>query len=187
LGQHFLVRVLEVTPDEVRVSFPGRDYPIEGMQVSLECHDEAGFDYFTANVLQGPCAEGEGIVLNRPVGPKRHWHRASQRVPTDLTVQVRDQGRVRTYDAALVDISAGGIRVRTDAPFDFGTPVEVFLSLPGEPRHTLQCQIVDQIPSPDPDGSAVKQFCMSFTQVDPGAAESIARYVRQRLAELHPA
>lgn len=186
LGQHFLVDVLEVADDTIRVTFPGEDYPVAGMQVSLEFHDTEGFNSYVSEVLTGPETKSQSMVLKRPRGARRTHHRRSFRVPTDLTVQVKDQVHVRRYDAALLDLSSGGVLLDTVAPFDFSTTVEVTMSLPGELTHTVLGKVVHIGESPDNPGSGSKLLGVRFLSLSPQVLNSISRYIWKRLRELYP-
>lgn len=185
MGCNFQVTILNVDGDLVQVTFPGRDYPIEAMHARFELHDNEGFDYYVATVVQGPAPEDEGIVLRQCGGLKRSLHRSSCRVPTDLTVRVKDQDHVRPYDAVLINLSAGGAFIRTEAPFDFSTTADLTLSLPGESTHTLPCQIVDVMPSMATANDSTHLICVRFLDIEPAVEESITRYIRWRLQELH--
>ncbi len=184
-GGHFLVTVLDVNTETVRVSFPARDYPIEGLCVALEFHDPLGFVSYGTKVLEGPSPQNETILLQRPADMKRRWHRKTYRIPTDLTVQVRDHGHARRYDAELVDLSVGGARICTEAPFDRKTLIELAMSIPGEPGHTVLCDIMDVLKPDDVLKPTAHQFCLRFIDLDHEAEQSIVRYVRRRLADLN--
>ncbi|MCC6697366.1 MAG: PilZ domain-containing protein [Candidatus Hydrogenedentes bacterium] len=184
IGQYFLVEILELLPDSIRVSFPGRDYPVPGMIVHLDFHDMDGFDSFETEVLEGPSKSGPGLVVSRPSESRRTQHRDSCRVPTDLTVQVKDQVHVRRYDAALLNLSAGGALIETDAPFDFSTSLELTLSLPGEPLLRMLGQVVhvsDESTRPE-----CRTFGIRFVALSPELRQSISRYAWHRLRELYP-
>lgn len=184
LGQHYMVTLLDVREHDIRTSFPGRDYPVEGMPVSLEFHDEAGFNEYPARVLEGPAQSGEGILLAKPGLLKRNHHRGSCRVPTDLTAQVKEQTHVRRYDAALVNLSGGGALLQTNAPFDFDMVLELFLSLPGELTHMILAKVVYVGATPESSGRA-NLFGVSFMALPPAVEQSIARYIWKRLRELY--
>lgn len=188
MDEHFLVKILEVGEESVRVSFPGRDYPVEGMRIYLEFHDEAGFDCYPAAVLEGPSPRGDSIRIERPSACRRTLHRLTCRIPTDLTVQVRDHAHIRKYDAAVLNISSGGALVRTAAPFDFSTSVEFSFSLPGEPNHTVLGQVV-HIAAPDDARlhPEMQLYGIRFLDPEPDVVRSINRYVTQRLRDLYPA
>ena len=187
LGQHFLVDVLEVAEETVRISFPGEDYPVTGMQVNLEFHDTEGFNSYSSEVLEGPENKSQSMLLRRPSEARRTHHRRSFRVPTDLTVQIKDQVHVRRYDAALLDLGSGGVLVDTVAPFDFSTTIEVTMSLPGEMTHTVLGKIVHIGESPDNPGSGSKMLGVRFLGATPQVVNSISRYIWKRLRELYPA
>ncbi len=187
IGQRFMVDLLEVGDKTIRVSFPGRDYPIQGMAVELEFHDPNGFNCYESTVLQGPEASNPGIVLEKPIESRRAQHRVSCRVPTDLTVQVKDQTHIRRYDAPLTNLSADGAQIETHAPFDFSTTVEVWLSLPGEPTHETLASVVHISNSTETAASAEDKtvYGIRFLNLDPAASQSICRYIWQRLRELY--
>lgn len=185
MNQHFLVEIIEVTERHVRVSFAGGDYPVKGMYVDLEFHDKLGFNCYHSVVLEGPGERREGILLRRPVGCTRAQHRDSCRVPTDLTVQVKDQVHVRRYDAALLNVSGGGALLQTRAPFGFETAIEMTVSLPGEPTHTVLAQVV-HVTEAHQSGSDNRLIGVRFVSLDSAVAASMARYIWNRLRELYP-
>jgi hypothetical protein len=186
IGQHFLVDLIEVGEESIRVTFPGKDYPVVGMLVHLDFHDAEGYDSYEAEVLEGPSRDGSGLVLTRPAESRRTQHRDACRVPTDLTVQVKDQVHVRRYDAALLNLSAGGALIETDAPFDFSTVLEVTLSLPGERQLRILGQVVhisNEARSPNP---AVRMYGVRFISIDPDVRQAVSRYAWYRLREIYP-
>lgn len=188
MDEHFLVKILEVGEDSIRVSFPGRDYPVEGMRVYLEFHDETGFDCYPAEVRQGPDGGGKALLIDKPTSCRRTLHRLSCRIPTDLTVQVKDQVHLRKYDAAVMNLSSGGALIRTSAPFDFSTTVEFNFSLPGEPSYTAIGQVV-HVASPDEAHGQNDDHLYGVRFLDPDSTlvQSINRYVTRRLRDLYPA
>ena len=184
-GRHFMAEILDVSADTICVSFPGIDYPVEGMYLEMEFHDKTGFSYYRVKVLRGPW-EGNGMLLERPSEPKRNQHRDSFRVATDLTVQVRDQIHIRKYDAALLDLSSGGALLQTEAPFDFNTSVEISLSLPGETNHSVLGQVVHMVEQDINKRGPMRVYGIRFVGLQPEACKSISHYVWIRLRELYP-
>ncbi len=186
LDDHFMSRILDVTDDTIGVSFPAADYPIEGMLVELEFHDKHGFNRYPAQVVAGPTIESGQILLKRPTQCFRSQHRSSCRVPTDLTVQVKDEVHVRRYDADLLNLSGGGALIRTHAPFDYDTTVDITVSLPGESTHTVLGKIVHFAEEDrHREHPTMKLFGIRFIGLDPGVQESITRYLWARLRDLY--
>lgn len=185
-GRHFMVEITEVGEDSMRVSFPGIDYPVEGMNVELEFHDETGFVYYRVEVLEGPW-DGEGVLVTRPREAKRNQHRDAFRVPTDLTVQVRDHVHVRKYDADLLDLSSGGSLLQTEAPFDFNTTINISLSLPGESTHEVTAHVVHVVEQDRTKRGPARIYGVKFIGTPPETCHAISRYVWTRLRELYPA
>ncbi len=187
IGQYFLVDLLEVGENSIRVSFPGRDYPVPGMTVSLDFHDADGFDSFEAEVIEGPAKNDSGLLLTKPNESRRTQHRDACRVPTDLTVQVKDQVHVRRYDASLLNLSAGGALIESDAPFDFSTTLELTLSLPGEPLLRILGQVVHISDETQSSSPGSRLFGVRFVSLDPDVRHAISRYAWYRLREIYPA
>ncbi len=185
LGQHFMVKIKAVDEDTILVSFPPVQYPVKGMEVQLEFHDLQGLNVYHSEVVKGPDEGENGMVLRRPQIKQRSLHRSSCRVPTDLSVQVKDQARVRRHDASLVDLSLGGAMIETDAPFDLDTTLEMSLSLPGEPTHQLIAHVVHILNSPEtPYGR--KKIGIKFDCLDSAVEKSIMDYIWNRLREMYP-
>ena len=185
-GRHFLVRILEVDASRIRITFPGIDYPVDGMRANLEFHDETGFYYYSTEVVKGPSSDLQGVLLSRPAELKRSTHRSSCRVATDLTVRVKDQVHVRRYDAALINLSSGGALIQTEAPFDFSSTIEMTLSLPGETACTILGQIVHLIEAAPNAPESHQMVGIKFITLDPDIEKSLTRYIWRRLQELYP-
>jgi hypothetical protein len=185
MNEFFLVEILAVEKSSIHVTFPGSDYPIEGIPVEIQFHDKEGFRSYPTVCLEGPSAEREGILLQKPAECRRVQHRNSCRVPTDLTVQVKDQVHVRRFSAALQNLSAGGVLLECEAPFDFHTSVELTLSLPGEPSQTLLCQVLHIGDPADRPSAGARLFGMRFVNPEQRTIQCIERYVWRRINELY--
>lgn len=186
MGQHYMVEILEVKGRKLRVTFPARDYPVAGMGVELQFHDEEGATCYPSRVMEGPGPKGKGLVLEHPTEAKRKRHRKSCRVSTDLTAQVRDQVHLRRYDAALLNLSAAGALLETDATFDFDTTVELNLSLPGEPTHKILGTVVHLSEKPKQGRTRGYYYGLRFIGLERGVTRSLTNYIWKRLAELYP-
>lgn len=180
-GRHFLVKILDVADDTIRTSFPVKDYLVPGMFIDLEFHKEDGYLQCYAQVLRPPKKKGDGVVLERPA--ESHWnvHRDSNRVKTDLTVHVRDLAHPRSYDAGLINVSSGGSLIQTRAPLYIPAQIEIVLSLPGEPQHTVVGRVVHV------GGREGRRdlFGVRFVDLAENAYNSVMRYVGQALTRGH--
>jgi Tfp pilus assembly protein PilZ len=187
MDRYFLVHILAVEDESIRTTCPGQDYPVEDMPVTLEFHDESGFNIYEAAVKEGPSPQRHELALTPPVSANRSHHRSSCRVETDLTVQVRDQVRVRRYDAALRNLSGGGALIETSAPFSLGTTIEMTLSLPNEPTLVLLGRTLHVNRPASARSTASHLFGIEFINPEPGARKAITRFIWARLKELYPA
>ncbi|MFO7975483.1 MAG: PilZ domain-containing protein, partial [Candidatus Hydrogenedentota bacterium] len=186
MGQHFLSRILDVSEDRLTIAFPGKDYPASGMHLELQFHDEEGFNCYQSQVVAGPLKHPGVVVIKRPKAMDRRHHRQHCRVPTDLTVQIKEQSHVRRYDAALTNLSGGGALLETDAPVDFNSSIEITLSVPRDKTRTIQGHVihVDRPKAPHDNGRST--VGVRFVHLDSETAKAITDYVWQRLRELYP-
>ena len=185
MRRHFWVKIDAVYEDGVRTSFPATDYPIPGMQVEIELHEENGYTSYVTEVLAGPAESGGGLLLKTPEEGVYHQHRGRIRVRTDLTVHVRDQVHVRQYTAPVLNLSTGGALLQTDAPFGMGDTLELHFSLPEEARHLVLGNVAHIF---DPEGSGHQKPLVGvrFNELDPGAEKAIARYVYRQIQATRP-
>jgi hypothetical protein len=186
MNQHFMVEILRVDGTAIETSFPGSDYPIAGMGVDLQFHDKHGFNSYQTTVFEGPQQTGNTLLLNAQVRSSRAQHRDSCRVPTDLTVQAKDQVHVRRYDAALRNLSAGGALLETIGPFELGTTLEITLSLPGEPTHGVLGRVVHASNDARRKEGGARLLGVRFVSPDAHVVQSIVRYIWNRLRDLYP-
>lgn len=185
MGEHFLVDVLEVNEDVIHVSFPARDYPVEGMRVDLEVHNDTGFCRYPAVVMESPeHTEAKGLMLKIAKQPQFARHRGTCRVPTDLTVQVKAAGHPRRHNAELVNLSSGGAGICCSAPLATGADVDIEISLPGERLHSLCGTVLHERPA-DACGN-VKHFGVRFREAEAVVTDALARFIGKRVHELYP-
>jgi c-di-GMP-binding flagellar brake protein YcgR len=185
--QRYMVEIVQVDDESFRVTFPTIDYPVDGMQVDIEFHDPAGFYYCRTEVLRGPQKQGDGVMLQKPCQMFRSVHRESCRVAAEIPAKVRDQVHVTKSDAVVEDLSAGGARVRTDAPLDMDATIELALTLPqGRPLAVLGRVVHVTQDSNDPRKPA-RRYGLRFIGLERQAAAAITAYIWQRLQETYAA
>lgn len=175
MGRRFMVAVLHADAGRVRVSFPMRDFPFEGMRVDLEFHDDHGFAHCETEVLECSGEPGAGLVLRRPAASMWQQHRGAWRVPVDLPVAYKDHVHPRRVDARIVNLSVGGAMLHTGVGAEAGDNIDVDLRLPdAEPLHLLG-QVVHSAPLPDASGQW--QVGVRFISPDPVDRKTISQYV----------
>ena len=186
--RRFMVEIVEETDDTIRVSFPGIDYPIEGMLVDLEFHDNAGFSYYQSKVIVGPQKDGDGVLLERPSDELRSQHRDSVRVPVDLGAELKVQGHAVVHEGTVVNMSTGGAMIDSTTLFDNGATLDMVLDIPGETTASLIIQVLHVSPdSRQSDAGPVHSYGTRFVGYEPGAGRAVTRFIWKRLKELYPA
>jgi hypothetical protein len=104
--------------------------------------------------------------------------------PLAVTVEVRalDVGpRILRAFRVTRGISEDGLSLDLELPFEAGRPVSVELSLPGEAQPLRATGVVaDTRPETDTDEPC--PCGVTFTTIDPGARQRVARYVEERLS-----
>lgn len=181
-----MVKIVDVTNDTIRVTFPGIDYLVAGMLLDLEFHDLTGFSYYQARVLEGPRKVGDGILLEKPSDAKRIRHRDSCRVSTDLSAELNDQAHVKTHPARIKNLSTSGALIETEAHFELDTPLEVKLTLPDNTTHDIIVQIVHVNDMAQSESEPVHSYGTRFVGYEPGTGRDITRYIWAQLKTLYP-
>ena len=184
-GRNFMVDVLSVEAGTMRVAFPGIDYPVEGMLVDVELHDAEGFSYFQTEVVRGPLADGDGVVLRIPDIAQRSTHRDSARVPTDLDV-ILTADEETGIRGKLRNLSSGGAFVEAGVRFSEGASVSMEVEIPGVGRKLVDIQILHVTEPRATDLGPVYSYGTRFTGYEPGAGRALTQYLWDRLAELYP-
>jgi hypothetical protein len=186
MGQRFLVTILSADYGELRLSYPVSDFPVEGMYVNLEFHDEAGYAAYESEVVRPALQPGDGLVVKRPPAVVRTHHRHCWRVPTDFRVEVKDHVHPRRAEAPAINISAGGMLLRSLIAYNPGNNVDMHFRLPGDALlHTAVGMVVHSAPVPEARDNAL-HVGVKFVDLDPGTAKCISQYIWRRLRELHP-
>lgn len=186
MGSRYLVAVLSVTEDTVVVSFPANDFPIDGMRVDLEFHDVGGYATYETEVLHGPREAGDGVVLRKPETIHLHRHRTSWRVPVDFKAELKDHVHPRVHEVPVINISAGGLLVRTMADLKMNDDVDITFTIPNGPRLKMVAQVMHV--SLPPSGRAVPASIvgLQFVGVDPVVQQQIVAYTWRRVREIYP-
>lgn len=189
MQQRFLVSLLQVSDEVVRVSFPVSDFPVEGMFVNLEFHDATGYTTFETEVLEKPQIAGDGLLLRRPILSARMHHRMSWRVPADFHADLRHHVHPRHVDAPVINVSAGGVLVRTDAPFEAGDNVDVTLKLIDGKQQTFVGRVIHTRPADDLGGRPGRGHAafvgIGFVEMAPELQQVLSAYIWRRVRDLH--
>ena len=181
MGKCLSVEVLDVGKHMIRVSFPVGDWPAEGTPVELDLPFEHEFVHYRAVVANEPeTAYFAGLVLSDPIlcEPELALRRHS-RVPTDLTVQVKESPHPRRFDALVVNLSIGGALLRSKLAAEPGHKLAIDLSLPCHCVERIRARIVYAAPEAEFDGGRLLGVC--FVNQKSETASAISDYVDQRL------
>ena len=142
MGQRYLVSIQAATDDSVTVTFPIRDFPVEGMRVEMEFHDTEGYTRFESEVLTAPKDVGDGLELRRPPEIFRTYHRGSWRVPVDFKANVKGHVHPRRLKVPVINLSTGGMLFLSDAAFENGDMLDAVLPIVGPDNDPLTCKVV---------------------------------------------
>ena len=181
MGKRFGVEVLDVGEHGIRVSFPFADWPTEGMVVTLDLPSEQGYDRYRATVGYEPeTAYIAGLILRDPTRCQPDVaQRGHCRVPTDLTVQVKESPHPRRFDASVLNLSIGGALLRSEITAAPGHDLAIDLSLP--------CHCVESIPakvvyaSAEQESPGERLFGVQFQNQKPETVSAISEYIDHRL------
>jgi len=182
LEQRYLTTILKVDDDILRLSFPMREFPVEGMSVLLEFHDDLGFTTYVCEVVDAPKEPGDGLRVRMAPGGVKSRHRSFWRVPVKLEATMKDQVHPRRHPITVRDLSAGGVLAQADVPVNVGDVVDINLSLPAIESENITCKVVHTPEAENSNGL----FGCEFIAPDPVVLEVITAYIRKRLRELSP-
>ncbi len=185
MGQRYLVSIQAADDDSLSVSFPIRDFPVEGMHVDMEFHDTEGYTRFESEVLKAPEALGDSLVLRRPPEVIRNYHRGSWRVPVDFKASVKGHVHPRRLTVPVINLSTGGLLILSDGPFENGDMLEAVLPLPELKGDILTCKVVHRADAGQSLGGLVQIGC-TFVSPDPTNIQIVSSYIKERLNELGP-
>jgi hypothetical protein len=184
MGKRLSAEVLDVTDHGIRVSYPFADWPVEGMRVDLDIPSHDGDIRYRGTVAYEPeTAYIAGLTIHdicscAPDVPKR----GHCRIPTDLTVQVKERAHPRSFDAVVLNLSMGGALLRTGLPTAKGHEIAVNLSLPCRPLESVPANVVYS--QPDPDEETFHLTGIQFNFESPETAQAISSYIDDRLRSL---
>jgi hypothetical protein len=186
MRRHFWVRVVAIDEYGISTTFPGADIPIPGMPIELEVHEEVGYTQFLTEVVDGPIDAAGDLLLKPPLDSYFHKDRGPIRVSTKLTAAIRDSVHVRQFPAHVLNMSSGGVLLRTCAPLDLDTPIELTLDLPTETDHVFLSQIVHISQAPGEAEDDERLFGLYFGSLDPAAERALSRYIFRRIQQMRP-
>jgi len=178
--EYFLSTVESVTERSLEVTVPAKDYPPPGMKVSMDFHDDDGCTMYHTKVIRGPSAARRSARLSLPASCRRITHREYTRVETNLPARFREMGTVTYHQATILNLSAGGVLLKTDKTQEFQKLLEIELKLPGNPRLTVLGQIVHKAEQLDEKVGRTSLYGCRFVRLDRGDRKTIVQYVRDQ-------
>lgn len=186
-GQRFLVTILKVDEERIQVTFPTSDFPIEGMYVDLEFHDDKGYTAYESEVVDTPKEVGDGLVVKRPPADTiRNSHRSAWRVPADFSVRMKHHVHPRRVEVPVVNVSAGGMLLKTEMDVAVGDSIDLQFTLPGGSKEdTLLGRVMHVSTPPDMTGDE-KMVGLHFVSPEPESRKSLSNYIWRRLREMDP-
>jgi len=185
LERRFLVSILGVDAERVRVSFPVLDFPAVGMRADLEFHDDFGYAHCESEVLECTGEAGEGIVLRRPSDGMWNQHRAAWRVPVDLPVSYKGHVHPRRVEARFVNLSAGGALMESPAELQLGDSIDLHVAVPDAEALSLLGQVV-HVGDMDPE-SMYQHAGLRFVTPDAVDRQTINQYIWRQIRGLYGA
>lgn len=185
-GQHFMVQVTHLTDKEVRVTFPGIDYPVEGMLVALEVHDDKGFSRYQTRVIEGPRKEGDGVLLERTSIEYWQQHRDSYRIETNLEAKLQLDGQDGEDPGTVTNISTGGVLVDCERKFELNSLLKLRFVLPNGAAAALTVKVLHVGKPREVNSRTLYTYGTNYESYEPGTGHVVTNYIRDRLKELYP-
>ena len=179
--EYFLSTIESLTSESLEVTVPSKDFPAPGMKVSMDFHDDDGCTVYKTEVIRGPSERRRSVRLKRPIPPRRVTHRQYTRVETTLPIRFREMGTVTYHQGTVMNLSAGGLLLKTAATHEFQKTLEMELGLPGNISLNMMGQIVhkaEQLNGPD---GRISLYGCKFIRLDRRERKAITQYVIEQL------
>ena len=187
MDQRFLISVLDVSERGIRVSFPVSEFPQEGMYVNLHFQDASGHTCYESEVLAAARETGDGLLLKWPLSVDLGHHRNWWRIAADFRVRIKDHVHPRNVEGAVIDISGGGMLVRTSNGYDTGDNLDLRFRLPGDTTEYYALGQVVHTVMVQHNREEAQHAGIRFVNLEPRTSQALSRYVWHRLRELHTA
>lgn len=185
MGERYLVSLLEVDDEKLRVTYPSAHFPVEGMFVILEFHDAEGFSTYESEVLETPKDYGDGLVLKRPHADLRSSHRRTWRAPAGFDAQIKAHVHPAKHTVKVIDVSAGGMQVETAQDWAVGHNLDIDFTLPGRGPHRVLGVVAHTV---RPEGAApgMHRVGIRFINPDVETTHALVEYIWLQIHRLHP-
>ena len=178
--KRYLVAILSAQDGVLRVSFSTRDYPVSGMSVTLEFHEETGYAAFECEVLETPQEVGDGLRLRLlRDNATESCHRGAWRVPAALPLSIKGHVHPRRYTGTAENVSAHGMLMATEAQLEAGDNFDFTITLQDNDTHQAIGQVMHVLPG-NTEGN-LHHYGVRFVGADPVLLRSVARYVWQHV------
>lgn len=182
MGQRYLVTVQSVDDGRINLTFPAQDFPIDGMQIEIEFHNADGFVRYETEVLEGPRGPGDGVTVKRPDAVQQLRHRTRWRVKADFEAKVKDHVHPRVHQVPVLNVSAGGMLIRTVAALKLGDGVDLAFEVPGGGAVKVVGEVV-HVEKLDGSGGHSRVVGIRFVSLDVGDQQMLTHYVWRRIRE----
>lgn len=183
----FLVEILGVDNNQIWTTFPGINYPLQGVGGHLEFHNESGFLAYNVQVLRYAERPETGIVLERSESAEQRTHRTSWRVPTDISVAFRTPNATENFAGILEDLSADGCQLRTNPVLAIRTPLELCFALDREHGNQIVegrvCYVHEESGL---QGGSTIHYGIKFTRVPPQTRRLLTLFLYHHVRKCYP-
>lgn len=185
MGERYLVSVLDVEEDQIRVSYPAAHFPVEGMYVLMEFHDDEGYSTYESEVLATPHQPGDGLVLRRPHADQRASHRRAWRVEADFKAVIKDHVHPQKHEVDVINLSAGGLQFATELGLGIGHNLDISFDIPGRGHHQVLAAVAHLMVKED-DKRSPHRVGVKFINPEPETTKAVVEYIWLQVHRKHP-
>ncbi|MEK7792887.1 MAG: PilZ domain-containing protein [Candidatus Hydrogenedentota bacterium] len=170
-----------VAKDSIWISWPDAELPSEGTGADLEFHAPSEFLCYHTRVVLPPTDTESGVVLQRSESADYLKYRRSWRVPTDLPAQLRAVEEDRIWPGRVVDLSADGALVNTDAEIGDNRLFVFSMQFPGRGPNAASGRIVHRVH----DGGVVR-LGVRFERLPRDTRHTLTWFLYKEIRRLYP-
>ncbi len=182
-GDAFIVEILGIAKDTIWISFPDTAPPKLGAGVDLELHGDEGFVRYHTRVAVNSTGASTGLMLERRESAEYMKHRKNFRVSVTLPVWLIPAEGPEKTKGRMIDLSAEGTRIESEATLNVGEFLAIQVSLPGQPVVEIDARIVYLNKRRKKDFPC---YGIQFMEISKRARRSLTEFLAQEIAAHYP-
>ena len=186
-GERYPATILGVSENTIWVTFPTVEENIEDLGVDLTIEGNQGPIVYHTQVVVGPRAAGDGVILRRTPSSQRTQRRRAWRVPSSIRTCLRVRKGEPEFVGMIINLSLGGALLKIRTPYALGDHVDMVLALPGFRPQVVRTQVIHfHTPDGETDTTPPSFTGVRFVELDATAEHALTWHLWRAIRQLYP-